>query len=144
MSSFFDRHRRRVTLGVQGVVTDASGRVLLVKHTYRPGWHFPGGGVERGEAAATALARELREEAYVALTGEPTLFQIYSHFDDFPGDHIALYRVPSWTRTPGSFPTSEIAACRFFDRHTLPPDVVPAVHARLSELFDGAPPAKSW
>lgn len=54
--------RFAVTAGA--VVTDGNGRVLLLKHRFRPGagWGMPGGFMEAGEQPDEAVRRELREE----------------------------------------------------------------------------------
>jgi 8-oxo-dGTP pyrophosphatase MutT (NUDIX family) len=48
---------------------DEADRVLLVDPTYKPGWEFPGGVVERGESPARAAHREVAEELGLELTG---------------------------------------------------------------------------
>ena len=55
--------RFAVTAGA--VITDSQGRVLLLKHRFRPGtgWGMPGGYLKKGEQPEVALKRELREEA---------------------------------------------------------------------------------
>jgi len=54
--------RFAVTAGA--IVTDDLGRVLLLKHRFRPGsgWGLPGGFIEHGEQPEAGLRRELREE----------------------------------------------------------------------------------
>jgi 8-oxo-dGTP pyrophosphatase MutT (NUDIX family) len=138
------RLTRGATLGAQGLVLDEKNRVLLVRHGYRPGWHFPGGGVERSETALTALERELEEEAGVVLSAPPDLFGLYANFAAFPGDHIALFVCRAWTRPKVPPPNREITEQRFFDRCELPEETVGAVHRRLRELLDGAPRAAHW
>jgi 8-oxo-dGTP diphosphatase len=44
------------------LITDAAGRVLLVKPNYRDHWSLPGGICEPAEAPHAACAREVREE----------------------------------------------------------------------------------
>jgi len=56
-----------MTLGVRGLVIDADRRIFLITHTYVPGWHLPGGGVEPGETLIEALARELVEEGNIEI-----------------------------------------------------------------------------
>ena len=59
----FKRYRHALTLGVRAIVLDENRRVLLIKHSYVGGWHFPGGGIEPRETVGEALARELEEES---------------------------------------------------------------------------------
>lgn len=138
------RLTRALTMGAQAVVIDGDGRILLIRHTYRTGWHFPGGGVERNETAEGALARELEEEAGVALTGRPVLFGLYANFRNFPSDHVALYIVREWRQPLAPQPNHEIAAHGFFAKDALPRDVTRAVAARVREVFDGAERSDTW
>jgi G:T/U-mismatch repair DNA glycosylase/ADP-ribose pyrophosphatase YjhB (NUDIX family) len=51
--------------GVRALVLDPADRVLLVRFEWpdKSVWALPGGGVERGESAESALVRELAEES---------------------------------------------------------------------------------
>ena len=134
----------RVTIGVQALVTDAESRVLLVRHGYRRGWHFPGGGVERNEPLERAMQRELLEETGVVATKSPVLFGLYSHFDHFPGDHIALYVISSWTQQADPAPNYEIAERGFFPIDALPSGTTAGVVRRIAEVMQGASRAQTW
>lgn len=138
------RLSRPMTLGAQGVVLTPDNRVLLVRHTYRPGWHFPGGGVEKGETALHALGRELEEEAGVLLDAPPELFGLYANFRLFPGDHIALFVVRAWRQSRVPPPNHEIAEQRFFSVPELLPEVSAPTRDRLAEILDGVPRAEYW
>ena len=138
------RISRGLTLGAQGCALDASDRVLLIRHTYRPGWHFPGGGVEKHETVETALVRELDEEAGILVDGRPRLFGIYANSHLFAGDHIALFVVRSWRQPHVPKPNAEIAEQGFFARDHLPSTTNPATVRRINEILDASAPAEMW
>lgn len=138
------RYSRGLTLGAQGVVLDSANKVLLIRHTYRPGWHFPGGGVEKGETVEDALRRELVEEAGVTIAARPELFGLYANHHIFPGDHVALFVVRAWTRDPAWRPTSEIAEQGMFAFEALPETITPPARVRLAEILAGAPRSPNW
>jgi 8-oxo-dGTP pyrophosphatase MutT (NUDIX family) len=138
------RFSRGLTLGVRGMVIDSSGRVLLVRHTYRPGWSFPGGGVEKGETTVAALAREIAEETGIELTGPPQLIGIYANFEMFPGDHVALFRIHQWRQQYIPKPNTEIAEIDFFAPDAIPPSTTAGTRRRLSETFAQIPAVPHW
>jgi ADP-ribose pyrophosphatase YjhB (NUDIX family) len=135
---------RPVTLGVRGVVVDHEDRVLLVRHGYVSGWHFPGGGVEAGETCMDALARELKEEASVALEGPPPLHGIFLNAQSSRRDHVAVYLVRGFRLLGERAPDWEIKEARFFPRSALPDGTTTGTLARLAEIFDKAPVSDRW
>ncbi|MGA0601852.1 NUDIX domain-containing protein [Caulobacter sp. KR2-114] len=137
------RRTRAMTLGVRGLVTDAEGRVLLIRHTYVKGWYMPGGGVERGETAEEALERELLEEAGVRMTGRARLLSFHSNHVRFPGDHVLIYRVEAWEATTPT-QTGEIAEIAWFAPDALPDGVTPSTRRRIEEALDGEAPHPHW
>lgn len=137
------RFRRGMTLGVRVMAVDGAGRVLLIRHTYSPGWLFPGGGVERGETIWQAGARELQEEAAVTLAARPALFGFYNNDRQMRGDHLAFLVVREFE--VGAFaPNFEIAEARFFDVNELPADVTGGTRRRIAEVMHGAAVSERW
>lgn len=67
--------RPRVTMGVVGVVMNASGQILMVEHVFHPytPWGLPGGWVERREDPRDTLQREMQEELSLAIEVGPVL-----------------------------------------------------------------------
>ena len=142
---FLSVFRRGVTLGVRAAVFDPEGRVFLVRHSYVPGWHLPGGGVERGETMTDALHRELREETGIRLSAPATLFGIYLNRHTSPRDHVGLYVCRDWTQPEApKVPNLEIVACGFHAPDVLPEGITGATRRRLAEIAEGRAPSAEW
>jgi ADP-ribose pyrophosphatase YjhB (NUDIX family) len=62
-------------VGAACVVRRDDGRLLLLRHSYRPGWGVPGGLLGRHEEPADAAVRETQEEVGLAveLLGPPSV-----------------------------------------------------------------------
>jgi 8-oxo-dGTP pyrophosphatase MutT (NUDIX family) len=141
---FYWRFARGMTLGVRALVVDDSGRIFLVKHSYIRGWHLPGGGVEVGETMSHALARELREEGNIELTGPPQLHGMFFNVRVSRRDHVALFEVRAFRQPAAPKPNHEIVAHGFFALDALPNGTSAATRARIAEVLGGAPVREQW
>ncbi len=137
--------RAPITLGVRLVALDPAGRVLLVRHTYLPGWHLPGGAVEADETARQAALREVREEAGLVIAGEMSLLHLYHHRTTGRRDHIAVFVARDVRQAPGVVVASaEIRAAGFFDPENLPEATTRATRARIAEALGKGRPEDLW
>jgi 8-oxo-dGTP pyrophosphatase MutT (NUDIX family) len=136
------RVSRGMTLGARVAVLDDENRVLLVKHTYSPGWILPGGGVESGETLIAAALREIREEAGI-VGHDLILHGIFLNDRLFKGDHVACFIMRHFTKLDWK-PNHEIADAQFFAIDELPGDTTGGTRRRLAEIMQGAPLSDMW
>ncbi len=141
---FLARLRSGMTLGVRGAVFDSDGRVFLVRHSYVPGWYFPGGGVEPGETVAEALGRELMEEGGIELDQPADFFGIYLNRTLSARDHVAFYVCRSWRQAGPFVRNLEIVDSGFYPPDDLPSDTTAGTLRRLAEITEGVARSAEW
>jgi 8-oxo-dGTP diphosphatase len=129
-----------------GVIRSSKGHVLIAKRPldkHQGGlWEFPGGKVEPGETAETALVRELAEELGIAVAASRPLIQVSHDYPDkqvlldvrevvafFGEPHGAEGQPLAWVDPEDlpnySFPAANrpiVAAARLPDRYLITPD----------------------
>jgi 8-oxo-dGTP pyrophosphatase MutT (NUDIX family) len=138
------RIRRGMTLGVRAVVRSPNGEFLLVRHTYTPGWHFPGGGVEVGQAAEIALADELAQETGLCVSGRSQLLGIFFNRCVSPRDHVLLYPCDAVGKLPIKPLGLEISELGYFAPEGLPPAFDPRTAQRIREVVFGNLISREW
>ncbi|SFJ18397.1 ADP-ribose pyrophosphatase YjhB, NUDIX family [Sphingomonas sp. NFR04] len=133
---------RPQTRGVRAIALTPAGQVILVRHSYIPGWHLPGGGQEAGETAEQAVLRELREEAGMVSHGAVRVLGTLQHRPNFRRDTVTIALVE---QVSFAFrPSLEIVEARAFDLDALPADVTTGTVRRLAEWRERRPVATDW
>ncbi len=135
---------RPMTLGVRALVVDEKNRVLLVRHTYVPGYFLPGGGVDGGETMEAAMRRELIEETNVEAEGPLALHGVYLNRAVSKRDHVALYVTREFRQIAPHVPDREIAEAGFFPIDALPATATRGTRARIAEVLMGAATSAYW
>ncbi|MBZ0128404.1 MAG: NUDIX domain-containing protein [Rhodobacteraceae bacterium] len=135
---------RGLTIGVRAVVRFEDGNFLLVRHTYIPGWHFPGGGVEKGRTSRHTLDKELRQETGLELTGKPKLHGVFFNSAVSRRDHILVYLCDFKGELTDRPTSMEIAEVGLFGLDDLPAGTDPGTARRMREIVEGTEPHDEW
>lgn len=135
---------RGLTVGVRAIVRSRDGKFLLVRHTYTPGWHLPGGGVEKGETIERALRKELEQETGLELVGRPRLHGVFLNDGVSGRDHVFVYLCDVSNDVPSNRTSIEIADVGYFDSTELPNGIDAGTERRIRELIEGTEPAEKW
>lgn len=137
-------NRPALSLGVRLVALDDRDRVFLVRQSYLPDLHLPGGAVDAGETCAAAAAREAREEGNLVLASAPVLFHVYWNPVGPTRDHVLLYVARGVRQSAPRTPSLEILSAGFHPVDDLPADTSAATRRRLAEVLGGAAPSDRW
>lgn len=113
------RRSGRTVRGCNVIATNASGQILLVRHSYhaRDTWLLPGGGLANGEDPLATAARELAEETGCRLVDARHLGTITL---DRTGWTNLVELVTGQTGDAPRADSREIEEARFFDPSRLP------------------------
>lgn len=128
------RHRWRMwrgtpIAGVSVIVTNLSGDVLLLRHSYGPQvWALPGGGMKRGEDPEACARREVMEELGIALTKVDSLGTIEEELSGAPHTAHLFHAFSNARPRPDR---REVTEARFFPSHSLPEPLGRVTRARI-------------
>lgn len=136
--------RPRVTLGARLAAFDGEDRVFLIRQSYMPGFHLPGGGVSPGETCRQAALREAHEEGGIRCPAPLELFGIYLNLALAKRDHVALFVARDVTCDPGWRRSLEIREAGFYPPGALPDATTPATRARIAEIVSGRQDTDIW
>ena len=122
--------------GVAAVIVH-DGKVLLFQHVFWTAarWGLPGGGIEPGEDAATAIRREVREECGLEIT-------IVRPLDRHSSGHSTYFLCNASNieaHDPLSHLSFEILSAGWFSPDNLPDGVLPRHHRVIAAVFAGSP-----
>lgn len=106
---------RGMTLGVRILVQNSQGEILLVQHSYLPGWHLPGGGVDHYEDVETAARRELYEETGISEITNLQFCGVLHNRAISDRDHVVYFKAQT-SQDISIKPNFEISNVRFVSR----------------------------
>ena len=115
---------RGMTLGVRVLVQNPQGEILLVKHSYVPGWYLPGGGVDHGEDVETAAKREVYEETGISELESLELIHVNYNKTISARDHVTYFKVRTNMELDKTL-SAEISNTQFVSRDLACEIVVP-------------------
>lgn len=115
----FYKQLPRKRCGAAALIANTAGQYLAVKPAYRDdGWLLPGGIVEHNESPSSAVAREVKEEVGLSLSGHTLRAIDYRNSFDFKGDLlIFIFESETLNETQArrlAVGDNEIVAMRWF------------------------------
>jgi 8-oxo-dGTP pyrophosphatase MutT (NUDIX family) len=125
-------------------VLATAGDQLLLVDVRKRGWDLPGGHLDPGEDAVTALRRELLEEAGLGPddVAEPVVigwFRLTGSVMLVFSTRLLGRLAASGAELPATRVPHEIRAVRLFDHHDLPPVVTDRIWFPFLASVDGRP-----
>ena len=115
---------------------DASGQLVLIRHSYGSGsWMLPGGGIGRREAPVAAAIRELAEETGCTLV-QARCFAVAD--EPLYGTVNTVHLVSGLAHGRLQCDGREVIEARFFAVDALPAQLSPLLAARLPEWLAAA------
>ena len=120
------------TRGVRVMVFNASGEVLLIRHSYGRSdlFRFPGGGIRAWERPDQAARREIKEETGCTLA---ELSFTSTHVTDLEGRRDTVHLFKALTRDEPVADGMEVEEAGFFRLDDLPSPMSPAAMRRIEE-----------